>query len=211
MISIIRQSTGKPAGFKTVIGTRDWLDDLFKAINQRGIEIAPDFITIDSGDGGTGAAPMSLMDNVGLPIKQSLPLLINKIEQYGLRKRIKVIASGKLITPVEVAWALATGADFITSARGFMFSLGCIQALQCNKNTCPTGITTHNKNLQSGLDPHNKAERVRNYVKNMVYEVGVIAHSCGVSEPRQFRRHHAYMVSPQGKCIPLNELYSNES
>ncbi len=211
MIVTIRESTGKPAGFKIVIGTRDWLDDLFKTINLRGVENAPDFITIDSGDGGTGAAPMSLMDNVGLPIKQSLPLLLNKLKQYGLRDRIKVIASGKLITPVEVAWALATGADFITSARGFMFSIGCIQALQCNKNTCPTGITTHNKDLQSGLNPENKAERVRNYVKNMVYEVGVIAHSCGVVEPRQLRRQHAYIVSPQGRSIPLDELYSSET
>lgn len=211
MLSTIREITGKPAGFKTVIGTRDWLDDLFKAINARGIENAPDFITIDSGDGGTGAAPMSLMDNVGLPIKQSLPLVLNKLKQHGLRKRIKVIASGKLVTPVEVAWALATGADFTTSARGFMFSLGCIQALQCNKNTCPTGITTHDKDLQSGLDPKNKAERVRNYVKNMVYEVGVIAHSCGVVEPRQLRRQHAYIVSPQGRSIPLDELYSSET
>ncbi len=211
MLSTIRKTTGKPVGFKTVIGTRDWLDDLFKTINQRGIEIAPDFITVDSGDGGTGAAPMSLMDNVGLPIKQSLPLLINKLKQHDLRDRIKVIASGKLVTPVEVAWALATGADFIASARGFMFSIGCIQALQCNKNTCPTGITTHDKDLQGGLDPKNKTERVRNYVKNMVYEVGVIAHSCGVVEPRQLRRQHAYIVSPQGRSIPLDELYSNET
>ena len=154
---------------------------------------------------------MSLMDNVGLPLRQSLPLLINKLKEHNLRDRIKVICSGKLITPVEVAWALATGADFITSARGFMFSIGCIQALQCNKNTCPTGITTHDKDLQSGLNPENKAERVRSYVKNMVYEVGVIAHSCGVAEPRQLRRKHAYIVSPQGKSIPLDELYSSET
>ena len=211
MLSTIRETTGKPVGFKTVIGARDWLDDLFKAINERGIEVAPDFITVDSGDGGTGAAPMSLMDNVGLPIKQSLPLLINKLKQHGLRDRIKVIASGKLVTPVEVAWALATGADFITSARGFMFSIGCIQALQCNKNTCPTGITTHDKDLQSGLNPEHKAERVRNYIKNMIYEVGVIAHSCGVVEPRQLCRQHAYIVSPQGRSIPLDELYSSET
>ena len=211
MLKTVRETTGKPVGFKTVIGTRDWLDDLFKTISDRGIENAPDFITIDSGDGGTGAAPMSLMDNVGLPIKQSLPLLINKLKQHGLRDRIKVIASGKLVTPVEVAWALATGADFIASARGFMFSIGCIQALQCNKNTCPTGITTHDKDLQSGLNPENKAERVRNYIKNMVYEVGVIAHSCGVTEPRQLRRKHAYIVSPQGRSIPLDELYSSET
>ena len=211
MLATIRDTSGKPVGFKTVMGATGWIDDLFTTISERGQECAPDFITLDSGDGGTGAAPMSLMDNVGLPLRQSLPMLINKLKQHGLRDRIKVIASGKLITPVEVAWALATGADFITSARGFMFSIGCIQALQCNKNTCPTGITTHDKDLQSGLNPENKAERVRSYVKNMVYEVGVIAHSCGVAEPRQLRRKHAFIVSPQGKSIPLTELYSSET
>ena len=211
MLATIRDTSGKPVGFKTVMGATGWIDDLFKTINERGQECAPDFITLDSGDGGTGAAPMSLMDNVGLPLRQSLPLLINKLKEHGLRDRIKIICSGKLITPVEVAWALATGADFITSARGFMFSIGCIQALQCNKNTCPTGITTHDKDLQSGLNPENKAERVRSYVKNMVYEVGVIAHSCGVAEPRQLRRKHAFIVSPQGKSIPLTELYSSET
>ena len=211
MLDTIRETSGKPVGFKSVVGATGWIDELFKTINDRGQQCAPDFITLDSGDGGTGAAPMSLMDNVGLPLRQSLPLLINKLKEHHLRDRIKVICSGKLITSVEVAWALATGADFITSARGFMFSIGCIQALQCNKNTCPTGITTHDKDLQSGLNPENKAERVRSYVKNMVYEVGVIAHSCGVAEPRQLRRKHAYIVSPQGKSIPLDELYSSET
>ncbi len=211
MLATIRDTSGKPVGFKTVMGATGWIDELFTTIGERGHECAPDFITLDSGDGGTGAAPMSLMDNVGLPLRQSLPLLVNKLKEHDLRDRIKVIASGKLITPVEVAWALATGADFITSARGFMFSIGCIQALQCNKNTCPTGITTHDKDLQSGLNPENKAERVRSYVKNMVYEVGVIAHSCGVAEPRQLRRKHAFIVSPQGKSIPLTELYSSET
>lgn len=211
MIDTIRTTTGKPVGFKSVIGATAWLNDLFHTISERGLECAPDFITLDSGDGGTGAAPMSLMDNVGLPIKQSLPLLVDCLKKHGLRGRIKVVASGKLITPVEVAWALATGADFITSARGFMFSIGCIQALQCNKNTCPTGITTHNKKLQSGLNPVNKSERVSNYVKNMVYEVGVIAHSCGVAGPRQLRRHHAYIVTSQGKSVLLDELYSEQT
>jgi glutamate synthase domain-containing protein 2 len=93
---------------------------------------------------------MSLIDNVGMPINESLPRVIDKISEAGLRDRIKVISSGKLINPAEVAWALCVGADFVTSARGFMFSLGCIQALQCHKNTCPTGITTHNRKLQLG-------------------------------------------------------------
>ena len=208
MIELIRQHTGKPVGFKMVLGTVDWLQELFDAIDQRGQTSAPDFIALDSGDGGTGAAPMSLIDNVGLPIKQSLPILVNALSQNDLRERIKVIASGKLSTPIDVAWALATGADFITTARGFMFSIGCIQALQCNKNTCPTGITTHNKKLQQGLDPENKAQRVRNYVDNMVHEVNSIALSCGVNSVQELTRKHAYIVDPQGRTIKLDQLYN---
>ena len=207
MIAHIRDVTGKPVGFKAVIGSSDWIDSMCSLILARGIESAPDFITIDSADGGTGAAPQSLMDFVGLPLKESLPLVTNKLNQYGLRKRIKVIGSGKMITPSGVAWALCMGADFVVSGRGFMFALGCIQALQCNKNTCPTGITTHNKKLQYGLDPTNKAERVANYAKNMVYEVGVIAHSCGVKEPRRLKRHHAHIVSGDGLSQAISEIH----
>src|SRR5690606_21289320 len=112
--------------------------------------------------------------------QESLPLLINKLNQYGLKERIRVIASGKLVNPVGVAWALCAGADCVVSARGFMFALGCIQALQCNKNTCPTGITTHDSKLQRGLVPENKAQRVAHYHRNMLKEVMTIAHSCGV-------------------------------
>lgn len=207
MIHRIREVTGKPTGFKAVIGAYGWLDELFALVNQRGIESAPDFITVDSGDGGTGAAPMSLMDCVGLPIRESLPLVIDMLNRHGLKKRIRVVASGKLITPAEAAWALCVGADFINSARGFMFALGCIQAMQCNKNTCPTGITTHDKRLQRGLVPEDKAERVRRYAEYMRKEIGIIAHSCGVAEPRLLRRYHCRVVKEDGRSIPLDQLY----
>ncbi len=207
MIHHVRDVTGLPVGFKTVIGAYGWLDELFELIIERGIESAPDFITVDSGDGGTGAAPMSLMDNVGLPIRESLPLVVDIINRYDLDSRIHVIASGKLITPAEAAWALCVGADFINSARGFMFSLGCIQALQCNKNTCPTGITTHDLKLQRGLVVEDKAERVRQYSLNMRKEIGIIAHSCGVPEPRGLRRFHCRIVQNDGRSVPLNEIY----
>jgi glutamate synthase domain-containing protein 2 len=203
----IREVTGKPVGFKCVIGAYGWLDNLFETIVRRGLADAPDFITIDSSDGGTGAAPMSLMDYMGLTIGESLPLLVDMLQAHGLRDRIKVIASGKLINPAEVAWALCMGADFVVSARGFLFSLGCIQALQCNKNTCPTGITTHNPRLQKGLDPEVKAIRVSQYAKNLAYEVGVIAHSCGVHEPRQLQRFHCRQVMDGGRTRPMSELF----
>ncbi len=207
MIERVRKTTGKPVGFKTVIGAYGWLDNLFEEIAKRGPECAPDFITVDGADGGTGAAPTSLIDYMGLPLQESLPMLVDMLKRHGLRDRIKVISSGKLITPANVAWALCVGADFVVSARGFMFSLGCIQALQCNKNTCPTGITTHDPKFQKGLNPTEKSERVASYVKNMKYEVGIIAHSCGVKEPRGLKRFHARMVTADGKSVPLDELY----
>ncbi len=207
MIAHIRDVTGKPVGFKTVIGAYGWLNELCEEILRRGLDSAPDFITIDSADGGSGAAPMSLIDAMGLPISESLPMVVDRLIGYGLRERIKVIASGKLITPIGVAWALCVGADFVVSARGFMFALGCIQALQCNKNTCPTGVTTHDPKLQRGLVPEEKAVRVANYVKNMIHEVGTIAHSCGVPEPRRLRRYHARIVTENGLSLPLDEVF----
>ena len=207
MIGHVRAVTGKPVGFKAVIGAYGWVESLCRVIQKRGVEHAPDFITIDSADGGTGAAPMSLIDYMGLPIRESLPIVVDILVAHGLKDRIKVVCSGKLITPAEVAWALCMGADFVTSARGFMFALGCIQALQCDRNTCPTGITTHNKRLQKGLDATVKAQRVKQYVKNMVYEVGVIAHSCGVREPRDLHRMHALIVTVSGRSVPLDEIY----
>ncbi|MDH3210776.1 MAG: FMN-binding glutamate synthase family protein, partial [Burkholderiaceae bacterium] len=206
-IDHIRRVTGKPVGIKCVIGAYGWLDSLFDLVRRRGIESAPDFITVDSADGGTGAAPMSLIDDVGLPLRESLPLVIDQLCAHDLRDRVKVICSGKLVTPADVAWALCVGADFIVSARGFMFALGCIQALQCNKNTCPTGITTHDPVLQRGLDPTNKAVRVASYCRNMQHEVGVIAHSCGVHEPRELRRFHARIVVDNCRSVSLDKLY----
>ena len=210
MIHQLREITGKPVGFKMVVGHEQFFDVLCQHVEKRGIESAPDFITIDSADGGTGAAPMSLIDNVGIPLKESLPLVIGTLKKYKMRERIKVCASGKLITPAEVAWAYCAGADFVNSARGFMFALGCIQALQCNKNTCPTGITTHNKKLQHGLDPANKAVRVAQYVRNMQKEVGIIAHACGVAEPRELRLRHARIVLENGRSVQMDKLYADE-
>lgn len=202
-----RRITNKPVGIKFVVGAYGWLEQLFIEIHKRGIESAPDYMTIDSGDGGTGAAPMALLDNVGLPIEQSLPMVADRLIKYNLKQRIRLIAAGKLITPAEVAWALCVGADFIVSARGFMFALGCIQALKCHKNTCPTGITTHKPHLQKGLNPADKATKVAYYARNMMHEVETIAHACGVNEPRGFRRYHVRIVQANGEAVPLDELH----
>lgn len=209
MIARVREVTGKPTGIKAVLGDVQWLEDFCNEIERRGEASAPDFFTLDSADGGTGAAPQPLMDYVGLPLKESLPILVNILIKHGLRKRIKVIASGKLIVPSRVAWALALGADFIASARGNMFALGCIQALQCNKDTCPTGITTHNKKLQHGLDPRDKSTRVANYNHNLHHDLALIAHSCGLTEPRQLKPSHLRIVLESGLSVSLDKYYSH--
>jgi len=207
MINHIRDVSGKPVGFKTVISSEQWVEHLCEEILKRGEESAPDFITIDSGDGGTGASPMPLMDNVGLLIHESLPLTLNMLAKHGLRDRIRVIASGKFVTPADVAWGFCAGADFVVTARGAMFALGCIQAMKCNKNTCPTGITTHDKRFQRGIVPKEKGERVASYIKNLVHEVDTIANSCGVLEPRGLRRYHVREVQNDGRTILLSDLY----
>ncbi|TNE65488.1 MAG: FMN-binding glutamate synthase family protein [Alphaproteobacteria bacterium] len=207
MIEHVREVSGLPTGFKIVTGGDEFLDDLCVAIRKRGAKSAPDFISLDSGDGGSGAAPMSLIDNMGMPLKESLPILVDTLVRHGLRERVKVCASGKLINPSELAWAFAAGADFVNSARGFMFALGCIQALQCNRNTCPTGVTTHNPKLQYGLDPANKAVRVAHYAANMRHELTIIAHSCGVSEPRALKRRHARIALGNGRSISMADLF----
>ena len=208
MVMHVRQVTGKPTGFKTVISSEGWLDELFALINKRGLESAPDFISLDSSDGGTGAAPMSLIDDMGLPVRESLPILVDKLIEHGLRDRIKINVSGKMINPTEVAWAICVGTDFVSTARGPMFALGCIQALQCNKNTCPTGITTHDVDLQKGLVVENKQKRVSYYLKNLEKEIRIIANSCGVKRPRDLNRTHARVVIEHGRSVTLDEMYS---
>ncbi len=207
MLERIRRVTGKPVGIKFVLGQQDWLDDFCTEIHQHGEHFAPDFIALDSADGGTGAAPQSLMDNVGLPVQSSLPLLVDKLNEYGLRSRIKIFVSGKMVTPSGAAAALCLGADCVNTARGFMFALGCIQALQCNKNTCPTGITTHDRDLQKGLDPADKAVRVANYAANMLREVTMVAKSCGVTNPQDLSREHAFIISDSGLPVLLRDYY----
>ena len=209
MVMHVRKVTGKPTGFKTVISSEAWLDELFSLIKERGLESAPDFISLDSSDGGTGAAPMSLIDDMGLPVRESLPILVDKLIEHDLRDRIKINVSGKMINPTEVAWAICVGTDFVSTARGPMFALGCIQALQCNKNTCPTGITTHDEDLQKGLVVENKQKRVAYYLKNLEKEIRIIANSCGVKRPRDLNRTHARIVVEHGRSVTLDKMYSN--
>ena len=206
LVNRVREVTGKPVGIKTVMGAEEPIAELFETINRRGADCAPDFITLDGGEGGTGASPMPLMDLVGMSIREALIAVVDLRDRAGLKERIPLVASGKLVNPGDVAWALAAGADFVTTARGFMFALGCIQALKCNKNTCPTGITTHDKRFQKGLVVADKEKKVTRYAKEIISEVEIIAHSVGVAEPRLMRRRHVRIVQEDGRSRPLNEI-----
>ncbi|MDD2886061.1 MAG: FMN-binding glutamate synthase family protein, partial [Dechloromonas sp.] len=207
MVVHVREITGKPVGIKTAIGGWQFMHELAAAVHRRGLWSAPDFLTIDGGEGGSGAAPQALADHMALSINEALPRVVDALIEAGLRERVKVIASGKLVTPAKVAWALACGADLVNSARGYMFALGCIQALRCHQNTCPTGITTHNPKLQRGLVVEDKAERVAYYTTNLNKEVDMIAHACGVKHANELRREHVRIVQPNGQSMALNMLY----
>lgn len=206
-VAMIRELTGRPVGVKTAIGGWEFSHALCEAVLRRGQDYAPDFLAIDGGEGGSGASPQVLADHMGLTIMEALPRVVDDLMAAGLKQRIRVVASGKLVTPANAAWALCTGADFVNTARGFMFSLGCIQAMRCHSNTCPTGITTHNKRLQRGLVVQEKFLRVANYAKGMNRELEMIAHSCGVRHARELRREHVRLVQTAGHSMAMNMLY----
>ena len=207
MVARIHQVTGRPVGIKIVVGDHTFMQELCAAILERGEGSEPDFITVDGVEGGTGAAPQVLADYMGMPLNEALPTVVDTLIQYGLRQRVDVIASGKLVTAASVARALCLGADFCVSARGFLFSLGCIQSLQCHSGHCPTGITTQDKRLQKGLNVNIKAARVAHYAKRVNEEVDMIAHSCGLQNANEFRREHARIVDTADKSTPMNVLH----
>jgi len=206
-VAYIRDLTGRPVGVKTAIGGWEFVNDLCDTVLRRGLEYAPDFLAIDGGEGGSGAAPQTLFDHMALPITEALPRVVDSLLQSDLKRRIRVIAAGKLVTSARAAWALSVGADFVNTARGFMFALGCIQAMRCHQNTCPTGVTTHNKRLQRGLVVEEKYLRVANYCRNMNKEIDMIAHSCGCRHARELRREHVRIVQTANQSVALNMLY----
>jgi glutamate synthase domain-containing protein 2 len=189
----VRSVTGKPVGVKFVAGQEGFLDEWFADCAAHP-EHCPDYVQIDGGEGGTGAAPAPLADNVGLPITQALAMVSAARNRHGLKERIRIIASGKLVTPDKVAWAMCMGADFVSSARGFMFALGCIQAMKCGSGKCPTGVTASDPKMIQGLDPTDKAARVASYAKRMREEVEVIAHSCGLHNAIGFTPEHVTAI-----------------
>jgi glutamate synthase domain-containing protein 2 len=204
-VARVRKLTGKPIGLKMVVGSNAEIEELCREIRKRGD--GPDFIAVDGKEGGSGAAPLALADYVGLPLIDGLTAVDNALRRYGLRDDITLIASGKIATGGELATHIALGADLVHIGRGFLFSIGCIQALRCHTNTCPTGVTTQNRWLQSGLDPADKSVRVRNYSLALERDLQMITHACGLEHPNQLHRGHVIVNVAPGVRKSLVELF----
>ena len=188
-ISLLRErSNGKPVGFKLCIGKKQEFIDICKAMIATGI--TPDFITIDGGEGGTGAAPVEFSNSLGVPLRDGLAFAYDTLVGYGLKDEIKLIASGKIFTGFHIARALALGADMVSCARAMMMAIGCIQALECNTNSCPVGVATQNKSLMSGLDVNDKSVRVANFHRKTLKSFIELIAASGLSSPDQLDRKH---------------------
>lgn len=205
-IDKVRAITEKPVGIKMVIGHTSEIESIAEKMSKepgRG----PDYIAVDGGDGGTGAAPLVLSSYSGLPMKQAIAVAHWALKKHGVRDKVVMFASGKIATPIDIAVAMALGADAVYAARGFMLSLGCIQALECHTNNCPTGIATQNKRLQKSLDIEAAAERVAKYANILYKETQMLAESCGYTSPDQITPDDIMVVTSPGHLDYLSELH----
>jgi len=183
-------SGGKPVGFKLCVGRRSEFVAICKAMVKTGTH--PDFITVDGGEGGTGAAPLEYTNSVGSPLREGLSFVVDCLMGFDLKKKVKVIASGKIFTGFHMVKNLALGADLCHSARGMMLALGCIQALKCNSNDCPTGITTQNPTFTKGLVVTDKEKRVANFHKETISSLVELLAAAGLKHPGQLNRSHIH-------------------
>lgn len=183
-IEKMADQTGLPVGIKSAVGKTDMWEELADIMVETGK--GPDFITIDGGEGGTGAAPPSFADHVSLPLVFAFSTVYKIFQKRGLTDKITFIASGKLGLPAQAVMAFSMGADVINVAREAMMSIGCIQAQSCHTNRCPTGIATNNPWLESGIDPALKSERFKNYMQTLSKEIIEITHAAGYEHPCQF-------------------------
>lgn len=198
-------SNGKPIGFKLCIGKKDEFIDICRAMIDTGIK--PDFITIDGGEGGTGAAPVEFSNSMGMPLRDGLAFAYDTLTGYDLKKDIKIIAAGKIFTAFHMVKTMALGADLCNSARGMMLALGCIQALQCNTNKCPVGVATQDKTLMKGLDPDDKAVRIYNYHKATIHSFVELLAAAGINKPDDLSRRHINRRVTMNQLMTYKEIY----
>lgn len=200
-----RRSGGKPVGFKLCVGHRYELLALVKAMLETGV--TPDFIVVDGKEGGTGAAPVELTNHIGLPLIEGLVFMRDALIASGLREKIRIGASGKLITAYDLCRVFALGADYAMSARGFMFSVGCIQARSCHTNNCPTGVTTQSWFRQRAIVVDDKAKRVANFHRNTLRAVGDVLSAAGLQHPAELRPWHLHMRHQNGMVTRGEQAY----
>lgn len=198
-------SEGKPIGIKLCIGNKLEFELLCKEMKHN--RIYPDFITIDGAEGGTGAAPLEFTDSLGMPLYDALAFVQNMLEEYGLRQEIKLVAAGKIITGVDIIKSISLGADICYSARGMMFALGCIQALQCDSGRCPVGIATQDKNLYKGLDVADKRVRVANFHGNTIKSTIEVMEACGFDSLNSITPDKVFRRVEQGQINSFNDIY----
>lgn len=198
-------SGGKPVGFKLCVGAHSEIEEICQAIHATGI--TPDFITIDGGEGGTGAAPLEFANSVGAPLADALPIVDDLLVRFGLRDEVKLIASGRVLTAFSMAQRFAMGADICASARGMMLALGCIQALRCNSNACPVGVATQDPHLVKGLVPEQKRTRVANFHRETVHTLMEICAAAGLTSPEQLTRFHINRRVSATKTKTYAEIY----
>lgn len=198
-------SGGKPVGFKLCIGHRWEFMAVVKAMLETGIR--PDFIVVDGKEGGTGAAPLEFANHIGTPLAEGLTFVRNTLLGAGLRDEIRIAASGKMITAFDLVWASALGADWVNSARGFMFSLGCIQAQACHTNTCPTGVATQDRLRQRSLVVPDKSQRVANFHRNTLRALGDLVGAAGFEHPRQLQPWHIQVRQKNGDVLPADKAF----
>ena len=198
-------SGGKPVGFKLCVGDPQQVFALGKALAETGI--LPDFVTVDGGEGGTGAAPIEFSDHLGVPLREGLVLVQNMLVGVGVRDKLRLAASGKRISGFEITAAMAMGADWCNAARGFMLSVGCIQAQQCHTNACPVGVATQDKLLQRALDVQGKSERVFNFHRNTVGAVAAVTAAAGLEHTSEFAPRHLWTRLAMNDVRPMDRLY----
>jgi len=198
-------SGGKPAGMKLAIGHPWEFFAIAKAMLKTGI--TPDFIVVDGSEGGTGAAPVEFTDHVGAPVQEGLHLVHNTLIGIGLRERIRLGASGKIVSAFDIAKTLAMGADWCNSARGFMFALGCIQAQACHTGRCPTGVTTQDPLRQRALVVPTKAERVHEFHRSTLDALAELIAAAGLAHPSELGPEHIIRRTSPTQVTSLATLY----
>jgi glutamate synthase domain-containing protein 2 len=208
-IGQLRQlSDYKPVGFKICIGDKNEFAAICDAMVTT--KIYPDFITIDGSEGGTGASPLEFTDNIGMPLYESLTFVTSTLKELGIKKHIKILAAGKIITGFDILKAISLGADACYSARGMMFALGCVQALKCNEDTCPVGIATQNPKLYGGVDVADKKVRVSQFHKNTIRATLEIMEACGFQGLQDVVPSKFFRKVDPIRTMSFQEIYFSE-